>query len=172
MTSDDDLCARVDRLEQRLRSVEDELEITRTVVEYGLAVDSGEAEATGQLFTEDTVFDVDGDNIMRGRTAVEAMVLGRGHQSLLPNCAHTIGPIVVQTNGDSALATGYSRIYRATGDSFGMDFAAAPGNVLVPGGICTNAQRAVFRSAGHPGELPALGHNPPRPGGRLGRAER
>jgi len=118
MTSDDDLCARVDRLEQRLRSVEDELEITRTVVEYGLAVDSGEAEATGQLFTEDTVFDVDGDNIMRGRPAVEAMVLGRGHQSLLPNCAHTIGPIVVQTNGDSALATGYSRIYRATGDSF------------------------------------------------------
>src|SRR5436190_22685837 len=78
MTSDDDLCARVDRLEQRLRSVDDELEITRTVVEYGLAVDSGEAEATGQLSPEDTVFDVDGDNIMRGRPAVEAMVLGRG----------------------------------------------------------------------------------------------
>jgi hypothetical protein len=117
-TDRDDLRARVDRLEQRLRSVEDELEITRTVVEYGLAVDSGEAGVTGQLFTEDTVFDVDGDNIMRGRSAVEAMVLGRGHQSLLPNCAHTIGPIVVQTDGDSAVATGYSRIYRATGDSF------------------------------------------------------
>ena len=42
MTSnDDDLRARVERLEQRLQTVEDELEITRTVVEYGLAVDSG-----------------------------------------------------------------------------------------------------------------------------------
>ena len=117
-TNDDDLRARVEQLEQRLRAVEDELEITRTVVEYGLAVDSGEAEATGHLFTEDTLFDVDGDNIMRGRPAVEAMVLGRSHQSLLPNCAHTIGPIVVHTDGDSALATGYSRIYRATGGSF------------------------------------------------------
>lgn len=121
MASNDDdldLLARVERLEQRLRTVEDELEITRTVVEYGLAVDSGEAEVTGQLFTEDTLFDVDGNNIMRGRAAVEAMVLGPGHQSLLPNCAHTIGPIVVDVNGDSARATGYSRIYRATGDSF------------------------------------------------------
>ncbi len=120
VSNDDDLdlLARVERLEQRLRTVEDELEITRTVVEYGLAVDAGEAEVTGQLFTEDTVFDVDGNNIMRGRAAVEAMVLGPGHQSLLPNCAHTIGPIVVDVNRDSARVTGYSRIYRATGNSF------------------------------------------------------
>jgi len=119
MTSnDDDLRPRVERLEQRLQTVEDELEITRTVVEYGLAVDSGEAQATGQLYTEDAVFDVDGTNVMRGRAAVEAMVLGPGHQSLLPNCAHTIGPIVVEVDGDSARATGYSRIYLAKGDSF------------------------------------------------------
>ena len=101
-TNDDDLRARVDRLEQRLRTVEDELEITRTIVEYGLAVDSGEAEATGQLYTEDAVFDVDGTNVMRGRAAVEAMVLGPGHQSLLPKCAHTIGPVVVHVAGDTA----------------------------------------------------------------------
>jgi ketosteroid isomerase-like protein len=121
MTSnDDDLRARVDRLEQRLRTVEDELEITRTVVEYGLAVDSGEAEATGRLYTEDAVFDVDGTNVMRGRAAVEAMVRGPGHQSLLPKCAHTIGPVVVEVDGDSAQVTGYSRIYVATDDSFEM----------------------------------------------------
>ena len=121
MTShDDDLRARVERLEQRLQTVEDELEITRTVVEYGLAVDSGEAEATGELYTEDAVFDVDGTNVMRGRAAVEAMVLGPGHQSLLPKCAHTIGPVVVEVDGDSARATGYTRIYVATDDSFEM----------------------------------------------------
>jgi len=121
MTSnDDDLRARVEQLEQRLRTVEDELEITRTVVEYGLAVDSGEAEVTGQLYTEDAVFDVDGTNVMRGRAAVEAMVRGPGHQSLLPKCAHTIGPVVVKVAGDAAQVTGYSRIYVATDDSFDM----------------------------------------------------
>jgi len=39
----------------------------------------------------------------------------------------------------------------SAGDSFGMDFAAPPGDVLVTGGIYTAAQRAPFRTAGHPG---------------------
>ena len=38
-----------------------------------------------------------------------------------------------------------------SGDYFDMEFAAAPGDVLVPGGIYTDAQRAPFREAGHPG---------------------
>ena len=47
-------------------------------------------------------------------------MLGPGHQSLLPKCAHTIGPVVVEVDGDSAQVTGYSRIYVATDDSFEM----------------------------------------------------
>ena len=39
----------------------------------------------------------------------------------------------------------------ASGDGFGMEFAAPPGDVLTPGGVYTEAQRAPFREAGHPG---------------------
>ena len=38
------------------------------------------------------------------------LVLGP-HQSLLPNCAHTIGPVVVRLFDGRAEATGYTRIY-------------------------------------------------------------
>ena len=49
----------------------------------------------------------------------EAMVLDEnGHQRLLPNCAHTIGPAVVRVDGDIATAVGYSRIYLHRDDDF------------------------------------------------------
>src|SRR5439155_14550786 len=89
-------------------------------VQYGFAVDTGEPDRTAELYTEDTVFDVDGRNIMRGREAVRNLVLGDFHQSLLPNCAHTIGPAVVAVDGDRAVATGYSRIYLKTGDNINL----------------------------------------------------
>jgi hypothetical protein len=38
-----------------------------------------------------------------------------------------------------------------SGDYYDMDFAAAPGDILTPGGVYTDAQRAPFREAGHPG---------------------
>jgi hypothetical protein len=38
-----------------------------------------------------------------------------------------------------------------SGDYYDLDFAAPPGQVLAPGGIYTNAQRAPFREPGHAG---------------------
>jgi ketosteroid isomerase-like protein len=114
----DDLTERLAALETRIQVLEDELAVTRTIVEYGFAVDTGDAPATGALYTEDAVFDVDGGFVMRGRAEVEAMVLGRFHQGLLPNCAHTIGPAVVRVDGDTAVAVGYSRIYHRQADDF------------------------------------------------------
>jgi ketosteroid isomerase-like protein len=114
----DDVAGRLTALEARVEALEDELAVTRTIVEYGFAVDTGDASATGALYTEDAVFDVDGGFVMQGRADVEAMVLGRGHQRLLPNCAHTIGPAVVRVDGDTAVAVGYSRIYHRQADDF------------------------------------------------------
>ncbi len=117
----DELADRLVALEARVQSLEDELAVTRTIVAYGFAVDSGDAPATGELFTEDAVFDVDGGFVMRGRADVEAMVLdAHGHQQLLPNCAHTIGPAVVHVDGVTATAVGYSRIYLRRDDSFDL----------------------------------------------------
>lgn len=104
-------------LERRVAALEDELAIHRLIVTYGFAVDTGDAERTAELFTEDGLYDVDRTLVMHGREGVREMVLGKNHQALLPNCAHTIGPAVVELDGDRAVATAYSRIYRRRGDA-------------------------------------------------------
>jgi len=101
---------RWEAIEQRVRALEDQLEIHHLMVRYGLALDSGDVERAGDLFTKDGVYDID-VMVMNGREEIEAMVRGEGHQSLLPNCAHTVGPVDVQVQGDVATATGYSRVY-------------------------------------------------------------
>jgi hypothetical protein len=117
----DGLQDRLAALESRVLALEDELSVTRTIVAYGFAVDSGDGPATGALFTDDAVFDVDGGFVMRGRGGVEAMVLDPdGHQRLLPDCAHTIGPAVVRVEGDTATAVGYSRVYLRRDDRFDL----------------------------------------------------
>ncbi|MCH2172033.1 nuclear transport factor 2 family protein [Myxococcota bacterium] len=123
------LAERVEALESRLERAEAELEIHRLIVRYGLAVDAGDAEAAMALFTEDAVYEVravdtglresSGQTLwMEGAEAVGHMVLGENHQSLLPNSAHTIGPVVVSVEGDRGRATGYSRIYHREEDDF------------------------------------------------------
>ncbi len=116
-------------LNERVARVEDELAIHRLIVRYGLAVDAGEAEAAMDLFTRDSLYEIQaagsGDDVsqtlvLRGRAAVGEMVRSEDHQKLLPNAAHTIGPAVVHVDGDTATATGYTRIYLRDGDAFNM----------------------------------------------------
>jgi len=111
---------RIEQLERRLGQAEDRLAIHDLIVSYGLAVDLGDAKAVSGLFTPDAEFDVGSGatrvdarpTVFRGREQLEReLVLGAAHQSLLPDCAHTIGPVVIRVNGDRAEATGYSRIY-------------------------------------------------------------
>lgn len=107
-------------LTRRVQALEDELAIHRLIVRYGLAVDGGDADGSAAVFAEDGVYDVDGPLLMKGREAVRTMVRGPRHQAMLPNCAHQIGPAVVELDGDRAVATGYSRVYQRKGDTFGI----------------------------------------------------
>jgi uncharacterized protein (TIGR02246 family) len=107
----EDLRRQVDGLARRVQALEDELAIHRLIVRYGLGVDTGDAERAAGVFTEDAVYDVDGPLLMNGRQGVRDMVRGPRHQAMLPNCAHQIGPAVVELAGDRAVATGYSRVY-------------------------------------------------------------
>ncbi len=116
---------RLELLERRIVELEAERDIQRLIVTYGFAVDSGDADATRARFAEDAVFDIGGGRVMNGADDVHAMVLGAGHQSLLPGCAHTIGPAVVSVDGDHAVATGYTRIYRTVDGRFELFRLAA-----------------------------------------------
>ena len=109
-----DLEEKVSALKQRLEEVEDELAIHRLIVRYGLAVDTGDGDEAAAVFTSSGVYDVDVGR-MEGRAAVQAMVEGERHQSMVGHCAHQIGPAVVERVArDRAVATGYSRVYLET----------------------------------------------------------
>ncbi len=110
-----DLQQQLEALAGRVQRLEDELAIHRLIVRYGFAVDIGDAEHTAELFTEDTVYDID-VAVLHGRPDIRKMVQTDPHRSLVGNCAHQIGPAVVEIDGDRAVATGYSRVYLRKGD--------------------------------------------------------
>jgi hypothetical protein len=108
-----DLEATVAALEERVRELEDRLAIYNLIATYGPAVDSGSDDVMSAVFREDALYDTD-PGPMNGRPAISAMVRGDGHQGLIRNgAAHVMALPVVRVDGDHAVATGYSRLYRA-----------------------------------------------------------
>ncbi|MDL4819705.1 nuclear transport factor 2 family protein [Actinomadura opuntiae] len=103
-----DVETRLAALEDRVRVLEDEQEITRLILSYGPLVDSGCAEAVAGLWDEDGVYDVD-ELMMDGRPAIDAMVRSANHQRWIAGgCAHFVGPPHVTVSGDEATAVGYT----------------------------------------------------------------
>lgn len=123
---------RLEALEQRLQQVEDELAIRNVMTRYGLAVDCGDADTAAACHIEDALYTVSApqagredagppeDLLLKGRRAIREMLTSELHQSLLPDCAHTVGPVCVELDGLNARATGYSRLYRREGEVFGL----------------------------------------------------
>ena len=118
MTSLDALEARVDELARRVAALEDEREVVDLLTRYGFAVDSNDPSATASLYAEGCIVEIDGDDRIRSSEAMADMVRGRGHQSLLPNCSHQMGPFSVRIDGDRATATGYGTVYLHDDDGF------------------------------------------------------
>lgn len=48
---------------------------------------------------------------LKGHTAISDMLKSDMHQSLLPNCAHTVGPLDVKVSDGHANVLGFSRVY-------------------------------------------------------------
>jgi len=110
-------------LEARLERVEAERAIRNVIARYGMAADCGDVAAALACHTEDAVYvvnnpnagrgDAEADLELRGSQAIADMLRSDMHQSLLPDCAHTVGPLVVDVDGETAKVTGYSRVYHA-----------------------------------------------------------
>ena len=105
---------RIAALEARLTRLEDERAVQAHLTRYGFAVDSGDVEAAADLFAEDCRIDIDKAVYMDGREEARQIVACDAHQALLPNCAHVMGPFVVELDGDRATATGYATIFLRT----------------------------------------------------------
>ena len=103
-----------------------ELAIRNVIALYGLAADCGDVEAALRCHTDDAVYVVSNPNAGRGDASDDLQLVGAKaiadmlrsdiHQSLLPNCAHTVGPLVVTVGDLTARVVGYSRVYRQVGD--------------------------------------------------------
>ncbi|MFA1538496.1 nuclear transport factor 2 family protein [Actinomadura monticuli] len=100
--------SRLAALEERLRTLEDEREITRLILSYGPLVDSGCAADVAALWEPDGVYDVD-EILMTGQAEIDAMVRSANHQRWIAGgCAHFVGPPHVTVDGDEATAVGYT----------------------------------------------------------------
>jgi hypothetical protein len=114
----DDLRAEVTALARRVSLLEDHLEITQLVAQYGPDVDSGSADDTAALWTEDGRFDAVGAMEMSGRHQIAGMVRSEGHQHLIANgCGHILTVPHVVVRGDEATGRGYALNIRWDADA-------------------------------------------------------
>ena len=106
---------------ERLEKIEAELAIRNVIARYGMAADCGDIQTALACHTKDAVYIVSnpkagrdgeaGDLELSGHKAISNMLSSDMHQSLLPDCAHTVGPLMVEVEGKTATVTGYSRVY-------------------------------------------------------------
>jgi ketosteroid isomerase-like protein len=109
MSEIDELRAQLADVIRRLRALEDHVEITQLVAQYGPAVDSGSAAAAAALWTEDGTFDAVGALEMRGHDQIACMVRSDGHQGLiLDGCGHVLTVPHVEVDGDVAHGRSYA----------------------------------------------------------------
>jgi hypothetical protein len=106
-------------LEERLRAVEDRLEILQLLAAYGPAADSGVGAVAGGLWTDDASYD-SGLETFTGRAGVGAMIDGLPlHRELLAQgCTHSIDLPVIDVRGDHATAVGHGFLLRREDDRF------------------------------------------------------
>jgi len=106
---------------ERLEKIEAELAIRNVIARYGMAADCGDIQTALACHTKDAVYIVSnphagrdgeaGDLELSGHKAISNMLSSDMHQSLLPDCAHTVGPLMVEVESETATVTGYSRVY-------------------------------------------------------------
>ncbi len=109
MSEIEELRAAVAQLGARVRQLEDHVEITQLVAQYGPSVDSGSAEAAAQLWIESGTFDAVGAMDMHGHDQIAEMVHSAGHQALISNgCGHILTVPYIRLYGDQAEGRSYA----------------------------------------------------------------
>jgi hypothetical protein len=98
-------------LEDRLKRVEDHLEIINLIASHPPSADTGADYATRAFYVEDGVIDLGGGKGAAGSEAVAAMVKTEGHQAAIAGgLCHFAGLPRIEIDGDTAVATSYLQI--------------------------------------------------------------
>ena len=97
-------------LEERLRAIEDRLEIYNVIASHPPSADTGGSEHISASWVEEGVFDR-GDDATRGRAAIAEQVLSPAHQAAIAGgIAHFTGLPHVVISGDTAIVTSYLQV--------------------------------------------------------------
>jgi len=100
---------RLEALESRLRTAEDQLEIIRLLNSYGPLVDAGESQAAAHLWVEGGVYDVGGVRRIQAYDDIAAMYDSEGHRNLInTGASHLTATPRITLQGDDAEAVAYS----------------------------------------------------------------
>jgi hypothetical protein len=99
-------------LEDRIRAIEDRLEIYDLIASHPPSADTGGSDHIAASWVDDGVFDRgEGLSSPRGREAIANQVLSREHQAAIERgLAHFTGLPHVAIDGDSAVVTSYLQI--------------------------------------------------------------
>lgn len=98
-------------VEERLRIVEDQLEILRLIASHPPSADSGADYFTRSAYTADGVIDLGGGKSASGNEQIAAMVKHPGHQAAIAGgLAHFAGLPRIEIDGDTAVVTSYLQI--------------------------------------------------------------
>lgn len=108
-----------DSLEARLRALEDKEAIRELIARYGPLADNGDSEGVAALWTGDGSYAVGGMAEATGRTSIAGLIEGETHRQLMRSgCAHLLGPVAIELDGDVAVARGHSIVFRHSDAGF------------------------------------------------------
>jgi hypothetical protein len=118
----------VNTLSERVKQLEDQLALFRIVSTYGPAMDTGSGEQCGALWAEDGIYEFavetdEGTDIhtAHGPAELKGMCEADFQQDLIRGgCAHIMAMPLLEVTGDTAVATGYSRVYRHGDDGYSV----------------------------------------------------
>lgn len=106
-------------VEERLLALEDRETIRNLIASYGPGADSGDADGVAALWAEDGSYSVGGMVDAHGRAQIAGLMTSDVHASLMADgCAHLLGPVAIDLDGDRAVARGHSVVFRRTGSGY------------------------------------------------------
>lgn len=104
-------------LEERMRALEDRLEIYNIIASHPPSADTGSDNYYREAFTTDGLIDLGGGKEARGKEAIAAIVKTPEHQGAIAGgIAHFCSLPYVELDGDRAVATSYLQIVTPDGN--------------------------------------------------------
>lgn len=102
-----------DSVETRLRVLEDKEAIRELIARYGPLADSGDSKGVAALWADDGSYTVGGMAEAQGRAAIAGLIESATHRQLMSDgCAHLLGPVAIDLDGNVAIACGHSVVLR------------------------------------------------------------